>query len=137
MQDADQATNTPRQAKLVEAFLAAARKGEFDQLLAVLDPDVVLRADRTAVTLGAPSEARGAVAVARFCRRAHGAIPALLNGAAAIAWVSEGDVRVVFQFMAMGAKITAIDLIADPDRLSNLVLIAPLEVPAHTRTHAG
>lgn len=127
MQDADQATNTLRQAKLVEAFLAAARNGEFDQLLEVLDPDVVLRADRTAVTLGAPSEARGAVAVARFCRRARGAVPVLLNGAAAVAWAPGGQPRVVFKFTAAGAKITGIDLIADAERLREFDLKASLE----------
>lgn len=127
MQDADQATNALRQAKLVEAFLAAARNGDFDQLLAVLDPSVVLRADRTAAAMGAPSEARGSVAVARFCRHAHGAVPALLDGVAAVAWMPDGKLRVVFKFTAAGAKITAIDLIADPDRLPHLNLIAPLD----------
>jgi RNA polymerase sigma factor (sigma-70 family) len=137
MQDADQATNGLRQAKLVEAFLAAARNGEFDQLLAVLDPDVVLRADRTAVKLGAPPQARGAVAVAGFCQRARGAVPALLNGAAAAAWMPGGQLRVVFKFTAAGAKITAIDLIADPARLRHLDLIAPLEQHAYPRPHTG
>ena len=127
MQDVDQATNTLRQARLVEAFLAAARNREFAQLLAVLDPDVVLRADRTAVALGAPSEARGDVAVARFCRRARDAVPALLNGAAAVAWMPDGELRVVFKFTAAGARITAIDLIADPDGLRQLDLIAPFK----------
>ncbi len=136
MQDADQATNGLRQAKLVEAFLAAARNGEFDQLLAVLDPDVVLRADRTAVKLGAPLQARGALAVARFCQHARGAVPALLNGAAAAAWMPGGQLRVVFKFTA-GAKITAIDLIADPAGLRHLDLIAPLEQHAHPRPNTG
>jgi RNA polymerase sigma-70 factor (ECF subfamily) len=137
MQDEDQATNALRQAKLVEAFLAAARLGEFDRLLAVLDPDVVLRADRTAVTLGAPSETRGAVAVGRFCRRARGAVPALLNGAAAVAWMPDGELRVVFKFTAAGAKITAIDLIADPVRLNELDLRAPLEEHVYSRPQTG
>jgi len=127
IQDEDQATDALRQARLVEAFLAAARNGEFEQLLAVLDPDVVLRADSTVVALGAPSEAHGAVAVARFCRRARGAVPALLNGAAAVAWMPDGELRVLFKFTAGGAKITAIDLIADPEHLRQLDLIAPFE----------
>jgi RNA polymerase sigma factor (sigma-70 family) len=127
MQDEDQATDQQRQGKLVDAFLAAARKGEFDQLLALLDPAVILRADRTAAAMGAPSEAHGAVAVARFCRHARGAVPALLDGAAAVAWMPEGALRVVFKFTARGEMITAIDLIADPDRLKQLDLIAPLE----------
>ncbi len=137
LQDADHATNRLRQAKLVEAFLAAARNGEFDQLLAVLDPDIVLRADRTAVKLGAPPQARGAVAVAGFCQRARGAVPALLDGAAAAAWMPGGVLRVVFKFTAAGAKITAIDLIADPASLRQLDLIAPLAQRAYPRPHTG
>jgi len=77
--------------------------------------------------LGAPSEARGAVAVARFCRRARGAVPALLDGEAAIAWMPDGELRVVFRFTARDALITAIDLIADPEHLRQLDLIAPFE----------
>jgi RNA polymerase sigma factor (sigma-70 family) len=126
MQDADQATNQLRQARLVEAFLAAARKGDFDGLLAVLDPDIVLRADRTAVEMGAPAEEHGGLAVAGFVQRAHGAVPALVNGEAAVAWAPGGKVRVLFKFTAAGARITAIDLIADADHLRQLDLIAPL-----------
>jgi RNA polymerase sigma-70 factor (ECF subfamily) len=137
MQDGDQATNQVRQANLVEAFLAAARKGDFDQLLAVLDPDVVLRADRTTVALGAPTEAHGAMAVARFCRRARGAVPALVNGEAAVAWAPNGRVRVLFTFTTVGSKITAIDLIADPDHLRALDLIAPLEGRIDPTPHSG
>jgi RNA polymerase sigma factor (sigma-70 family) len=127
MQNADPHTHRLRQAMLVDAFLAAARTGEFDQLLSVLDPDVVLRADRAGVQLGAPAEAQGAAAVAEFCRRARGAVPALLNGAAAAAWMPGGQLRVVFQFTVSDHKITAIDLIAEPARLHNLNLEAPLE----------
>jgi RNA polymerase sigma factor (sigma-70 family) len=130
-QDVDRATSGLRHARLVEAFLSAARNGELDQLVAVLDPDVVLRADPTAVKLGAAPETRGAVAVAGFCERARGAVPALLNGAAAIAWMPGGQLRVVFKFTATSDKITAMDLIADPARLRQIDLIAPLE------QHAG
>jgi RNA polymerase sigma-70 factor (ECF subfamily) len=65
-----------------------------------------------------------AVAVARFCRRA------LLDGAPAIAWMRDGELRVVFKFTADGANITAIDLIGDPDNLRQLDLIAPFELRA-------
>jgi hypothetical protein len=64
-------TNRLRQAKLVDAFLAAARNREFTALLAVLDPDVVLRADEAAVQMGAAQEIRGAADVAEFSRRAR------------------------------------------------------------------
>src|SRR5260370_777858 len=67
-----------RSREVVDAFLAASRGGDFDALLAVLDPDVVFRADRAAVLAGAPGEVRGAPAVGRqFSGRAQGARPAL------------------------------------------------------------
>jgi RNA polymerase sigma factor (sigma-70 family) len=112
-----------RHAQLVEAFLAAARSGEFDRLLAVLDPDVVLTADPTAAQMGTAPELHGAAAVARFSRRARGATPALLDGAAAVVWLLDGEPRVVYRFTADGDRITAIDLIADPARLGRLDLV--------------
>jgi RNA polymerase sigma-70 factor (ECF subfamily) len=112
-----------RHAKLVDAFLAAARNGEFDRLLALLDPDVVLRADQTAAQMGAAQEIHGAAEVAAFSRRARGATPAFLDGAAAAVWVVDGRPRVVYRFMVSGERITAIDLIADPARLRQLDLV--------------
>lgn len=123
-EDAGEA-NGLRHAKLVDAFLAAARNGEFDRLLALLDPDVVLRADETAAQMGAAREIHGAPEVAAFSRRARGATPALLNGAAAAVWMVAGQLRVVYSFTTSGERITAIDLIADPARLSQLDLVIP------------
>jgi hypothetical protein len=94
------------QDRLVAAFLAAPRGGDFEALLAVLDPDVVLRADETAVGRGAPGEARGAGAV----------------------WMAEGRPRVVFDITAEGDKIVAIDLMADTERLGRLDLVLRGEV---------
>lgn len=122
-QNASPETNRRRQAALVEAFLAAARKGDFDSLLAVLDPDVVLRADEHAVELGAARETRGREAVAAFSRFARGGRRALLDGAAALAWMPGGRLRVVWDFSTSGDRITAIDLIADPERLRQLDLV--------------
>src|SRR5436305_2614807 len=80
-----------RQREVVDAFLAASRGGDFDALLALLDPDVVLRADGTAVRAGAPGEARGAVAVAgTFSGRARVAQPALVDGMAGAVWAPGG-----------------------------------------------
>jgi RNA polymerase sigma factor (sigma-70 family) len=121
--DASAEANRVRHAKLVDAFLAAARNGEFDRLLALLDPDVVLTADQTVVQLGAAPEIRGAAGVARFSRRARGATRALLDGAAAAVWMVGGQPRVVYRFTTSGDKITAIDLIADPARLRELDLV--------------
>jgi RNA polymerase sigma-70 factor (ECF subfamily) len=112
-----------RQAALVDAFLAAARKGDFDALLAVLDPDVVLRADEQAVTLGVAAETRGLEEVGAFLRHARGATPALLDGAAAVVWIYRGELKVVYHFTTDADRITAVDLIADPDRLRDLDLV--------------
>jgi RNA polymerase sigma-70 factor (ECF subfamily) len=115
-------TDRLRQAKLVDAFLAAARNGDFTALLAVLDPDVVLRADPTAVQLGVAEETRGAAGVAEFSRFARGAKPALVNGAAAAVWIRGGRPSVVYDFTISNERIVAIALIADPARLRELDL---------------
>lgn len=112
-----------RQREVVDAFLAASRGGDFDALLAVLDPDVVLRADRAAVQLGSSKEVRGAAAVAKtFSGRARFAQPALVNGAVGLVWAPGGQPRVVFGFTIARGKIVEIDLVADPDRLRQLDL---------------
>ena len=112
-----------RQAELVEAFLAAARGGDFDGLLALLDPGVVLRADDAAVAIGTEPETRGATAVAQFSRYARGATRALLDGQAALVWMTGEQLRVVYRFTTDDGRITAIDLIADPERLRELDLM--------------
>ncbi len=112
-----------RRREVVDAFLAASRGGDFDALLAVLDPDVVLRADRAAVQAGASSEVSGATAVAKtFAGRARDAQPALVNGAAGAVWAPGGRPRVVFGFTITRGKIVRIDLVADPERLRQLDL---------------
>jgi hypothetical protein len=122
-QDASGEASRLRHAQLVDAFLAAARNGEFARLLALLDPDVVLRADPTVVRMGAPQEIHGAAEVAPFARRARGATPVLLDGKAAAVWMVGGQLRVVYRFTTSAEKITAIDLIADPARLRQLDLV--------------
>jgi RNA polymerase sigma-70 factor, ECF subfamily len=116
-------TDRARQREVVDAFLAASRSGDFDALLAVLDPDVVLRADGAAVQAGASKEVRGAAAVAKtFSGRARAARPALVNGAAGAVWAPGGRPRVVFGFTITRGKIVAIDLVVDPERLRRLDL---------------
>jgi RNA polymerase sigma-70 factor, ECF subfamily len=111
------------QREVVDAFLAASRGGDFNALLAVLDPDVVLRADHVAVQMGASEEVRGATEVAgQFSGRARATQPALVNGAIGLVWASGGLPRVVFDFTIMGGKIVAIDMLADPECLSKLEL---------------
>ncbi|MGH3018710.1 MAG: sigma-70 family RNA polymerase sigma factor [Gaiellaceae bacterium] len=124
-QDATGQPDRLRQAALVDAFLAAARNGDFEALLAVLDPDVVLRADEHAVELGAARETRGVEQVAGFSRFARGAKRALLDGAAAAVWMPGGRLRVVWKFTTSGDRVTAIELIADPERLLDIDLVIP------------
>ncbi|WP_433256571.1 hypothetical protein ACQPYK_17875 [Streptosporangium sp. CA-135522] len=110
-----------RRREVVTAFLAASRGGDFDALLALLDPDVVLRPDR--VGAGALGLVRGATAVAgTFSGRAQAAQPALINGAAGAVWAPGGQPRVVFSFTITHGKITAIDMLSDPEHLSRLDL---------------
>jgi RNA polymerase sigma factor (sigma-70 family) len=117
-----------RRRAVVDAFLAASRGGDFEALLAVLDPDVVLRADTAAVRTGAEPEVRGAAAVAgTFAGRARAARPALLGGAIGAVWMSGGQPRVAFAFTIDGDTIVGIDIVADPDELARL---APQLLPA-------
>ncbi len=112
-----------RQRQVVDAFLAASRGGDFEALLGVLDPDVVLRADPAAVRTGALREVRGATAVANtFSGRAQAAQPALINGAAGLVWAPGGRPRVAFSFTMSRGKIVAIDMVADAERLRELDL---------------
>jgi RNA polymerase sigma-70 factor (ECF subfamily) len=113
-----------RQREVVDAFLAASRGGDFGALVALLDPEVVLRADAAAVRAGASSEVHGAAEVAgTFSGRARAAQPALVNGAAGLVWAQRGEPRVVFGFTISGGKIVAIDLLADPGRIRQLDLV--------------
>ena len=110
-----------RQREVVGAFLKASRDGDFGALLAVLDPEVVLRADRAAVRLGASGEVRGAQEVAEtFSGRAQAARPALIDGAAGAVWAQGGRPRVVFGFTIAGGKIVGIDMLAESARLHGL-----------------
>jgi RNA polymerase sigma factor (sigma-70 family) len=110
-----------RQREVVGAFLRASREGDFSALLAVLDPEVVLWADRAAVRLGASGEVRGAQEVAEtFSGRAQAARPALIDGAAGAVWAQGGRPRVVFGFTIAGGKIVGIDMLAEPARLRRL-----------------
>ncbi|TYK48228.1 sigma-70 family RNA polymerase sigma factor [Actinomadura decatromicini] len=113
-----------RQREVVDAFLAAARGGDFDALVAVLAPDVVLRADPGPAV--GRIELRGAEAVAGqalLFRSAGGdARPALVNGAAGVVGIVHGRARSVLSFTVVGGRVAAIDILADPDRLAALDL---------------
>lgn len=107
-----------RKRKIVEAFLAASRGGDFEGLLAVLDPDVVFRADDAAQRLGSLAEIRGAAGVAEnFKGRAQAAKPALVDGALALAVILGGQLRVVLRLTIAGDRIAGVEAVADAERL--------------------
>jgi RNA polymerase sigma-70 factor, ECF subfamily len=107
-----------RQRKIVDAFLAASRGGDFEGLLAVLDPDVVFRADQAAQRLGSLAEIRGAAAVAEtFKGRAQAAKPALVDGEMALAVIMGGQLRIVLRMTMTGDRIVAVEAVADAERI--------------------
>jgi RNA polymerase sigma-70 factor (ECF subfamily) len=108
-----------RRRAVVSAFLAASRSGDFAGLLALLDPDAVLRADPAGVAFGAEAVVRGADAVAAtFAGRARAARLALIDGVVDLVWSQGGRPKVVFAFTLTDGIVTAIDLLADPERLA-------------------
>lgn len=117
-------TDLIRQRKVVDAFLAASRAGDFDGLLALLDPDVVLRSDPAAVPPGTPTEIRGAATLASRAAKggARAAQPALVNGAVGVIVAPRGRLLMVLRFTIANGKIIEIEAVADPGRLSHLDL---------------
>jgi RNA polymerase sigma-70 factor (ECF subfamily) len=120
-------TDIARQTQLVKAFLAASRNGDFAALLAALDPDVVLRADPTAVQAGALAEVRGASAVARqFAERAVATLPALVAETPGTVWaITLGTPCAAFSFTTRHGKIVQIDMVFNPRQLRQLDLVIP------------
>lgn len=114
-------SNLARQRQAVEAFLAASRAGDFDALVAVLDPDVELRAD---LGPGALARMRGARRVAKramsYAARAVGVEPALINGAAGLVAGTAQQVYTVMGFIVQNGRVVAIDILGDPARLRHL-----------------
>jgi RNA polymerase sigma factor (sigma-70 family) len=114
------------QRDVADAFVAAAREGDFEGLLALLDPDVVLRADFGPVPARVPREIRGAEAVAKRAlagaRLGRELRPALVNGVAGIVVMRDGEPVSVGGIMVRNRRIVAIDILADRDRLRDLDL---------------
>jgi RNA polymerase sigma factor (sigma-70 family) len=109
------AADAGRRVRVVKAFLAASRDGDFSGLLAVLDPDVVFHADADAVRLGSLPEIRGADAVARsFKGRATAAHAARIDGGFGLGVILGGELRIVVLLEIRGDRIVAIRSIADP-----------------------
>jgi RNA polymerase sigma-70 factor (ECF subfamily) len=122
-------TDVPRQREVVDAFLAASRKGDFAALLDLLDLDVTARADASVAPPGTPARIRGADAVARqalaFSHRAKHAHTRLVNGAPAILVTPHGRLAMVMTFTVTNGKIATLDIIADPQRLDQLTIESP------------
>lgn len=110
------------QRRVVDAFLDALRRGDFEELVAVLDPDIVVRVDEAAARPGAPREIRGARNWAKgaiaFSRQLAGTVqPMLVNGEVGLVWTPGGRVFRVLRFSFADGKIATVDVIADPARL--------------------
>lgn len=126
-----------RQQEIVEAFLAASRRGDFDTLVSLLDPEAVLRADRAAVKAAAANRGRGAPELAPEIRggravatvmsgRAAAAEVALIDGLPGAVWAPGGRPRAVFAFRVVGDAITEIEIVTDPAVVRSL----PVEILA-------
>jgi RNA polymerase sigma factor (sigma-70 family) len=125
------ASDRRRQQDIVDAFLAASRRGEFETLLSLLDPDAVLRADRAAVEMAATNQSRGAPLLAPEVRGARGvisaligrataAIPALIEGTPGAVWAPGGRPRAAFAFHIIGDTIAEIEIVTDPSVVAAL-----------------
>lgn len=124
--DAVPDADLPRQRRVVDAYLAAARGGDFEALVAVLDPDVVLRADGAVVPGRAPVVIRGVRNVTKGAllasARTRSTEPALVDGAVGLVMARRGRLAVALGFTIIDDRITEIDIIAEPHRLRRLEL---------------
>jgi RNA polymerase sigma-70 factor (ECF subfamily) len=122
-----------RQQEVVEAFLAASRRGDFDALVTLLDPDAVLRADRAAVRAATANRAKGAPLLAPELRggravanamvgRAQAAQLAFIDGSPGAVWAPGGRPRAIFAFRVVGNTIAEIEIVTDP------IVVAALQV---------
>jgi RNA polymerase sigma factor (sigma-70 family) len=117
----DPTSDTRRQREIVDAFLAAAKNGDFEMLLSLLSPDVELVADAVATTMGAPARLVGPHDVAsRFSGGAKAARVALLDGLAGLVWSQGGTTKVAFDFTVVAGAVTRIEMIADTDVLGEI-----------------
>jgi ketosteroid isomerase-like protein len=119
-----------RSREVVTAFLSASREGSFETLLALLDPDVVLRADRVAVSRGVAGEIRGAASVARQLtgRTRFGtqlARPVLVDGTVGVVVAPRGRLLLLLRLTIRGGKIAEIEVVADPAHLHQVRLAVP------------
>lgn len=117
----DPISDPQRQREIVDAFLAAAKSGDFQMLLSLLSPDVELVADPTAIGMGVPASLVGSHDVASmFSGRAKAARTVLLDGLAGMVWTQGGTPKVAFDFTVVAGKVTKIEMIADYDVLGEI-----------------
>jgi RNA polymerase sigma factor (sigma-70 family) len=120
----------PVQTEVVEAFLAASRRGEFNALLSVLDQEVTLAADVTVARMGVPSGVSGAEHVAAlFTGRAQDAQPVLVDGQPGLVWTVRGQARLVWDFIVQRGRIVHINMLAAAATIARLDL-EPVPQPA-------
>jgi RNA polymerase sigma factor (sigma-70 family) len=122
----DPTSDPQRQREIVNAFLAAAKSGDFQMLLSLLSPDVELVADPAAIAMGAPASLVGPNDVAmRFSGGAKAARTVLLDGLAGLVWAQGGTPQVAFDFTVVAGKVTKIEMIADSDVLGEIDMEFP------------
>lgn len=108
--------------KVVDAFLAAARQGDFGQLLELMAPGVVVVGDESAISAGTPTRIEGRTAVAEmFNGAAKAALPVFIDGRAGAAWFHRGSPRVAFDFTVVDGVVDRIDFRADPATLEHII----------------
>jgi RNA polymerase sigma factor (sigma-70 family) len=128
--EAGPAADPARQRQLVEAFLAASRKGDFEALVRLLAPDAVMTADAAAIGLGAPEHLVGASAVAEvFNGRARAAEPAFIDGSIGFVWMVRGRTKVAWDVITDGERITHIEMLAGDETVGRLA-VTTLASPA-------
>jgi RNA polymerase sigma-70 factor (ECF subfamily) len=112
-----------RQREVVEAFLAASRDGDFEALLRLLDPDVVVRADAACAAMGGPRELRGVADVAGFFDgKARAMRLALVDGEPGWVWTLRGQTKVVCRFTVREGKVSGIEMVADEGEVARTEL---------------
>jgi len=123
--DMDAAANLSRQREIVGAFLAASKGGDFDGLLALLDPDVILRGDNLAARMSGHGDVRGATLVAQqFKGRAQAAQVGLIDGTIGIVVAPQGRLLLVLRPTIRDGRIAEINVVAEPEQLSRLDIAA-------------
>ena len=119
--DSTRVADRARQRELVEAFLAASRKGEFEALVRLLAPDAVMCADAAAIAMGAPEHLTGAAQVAEvFNGRARAAEPALIDGNIGFVWMVAGRAKVAWDVVTDGDRIVLIEMLAAEETVAEL-----------------